>query len=53
MQKTVVEITLLILNDIFVRKNATVEMKHILLKFVLLTQEIPMKCVTEPNIFAF
>ena len=53
MQKAVVEVMLPILNENFVRKNATVEMNYILLKFVILTQQITMKCVTEPNTFAF
>ena len=43
-----------LLNENFIRKNNKVKhMKHILLKFIILTQYVQMECVTESNIFAF
>ena len=52
-ENVVIEIILPILKENIFKKNTKVEMKYPLLKFVTLTQSIPMECVTEPNIFTF
>ena len=52
-ENVVIEIILPILKENIFKKNTKVEMKYPLLKFVTLTQSIPMEYVTEPNIFTF
>ena len=52
-ENVVIEIILPILKENIFKKNTKVEIKYPLLKFVTLTQSIPMECVTEPNIFTF